>query len=164
VALANSHFLQALFFMKCLLIWRCFQIMFPSTLQWIGENWTMMKTICVTEYLNYEGGICYGCYSICYLRINICPFHHVSYQHLLKTKVLYCRALEDMFGHFLNVDLALLDNLKRTDPVLVAPTKCIFFWVISSSVYKLCLSSLQTICRCNLLKTRMTLLSVSYIL
>ncbi|PWZ39626.1 BEACH domain-containing protein B [Zea mays] len=34
---------------------RCFQIMFPSTLQGTGENWTMMKTICVTEYLNYEG-------------------------------------------------------------------------------------------------------------
>ncbi|KAL5648172.1 hypothetical protein ACJX0J_042527, partial [Zea mays] len=30
-------------------------IMFPSTLQGTGENWTMMKTICVTEYLNYEG-------------------------------------------------------------------------------------------------------------
>ncbi|PWZ06591.1 hypothetical protein Zm00014a_018263 [Zea mays] len=29
--------------------------MFPSTLQGTGENWTMMKTICVTEYLNYEG-------------------------------------------------------------------------------------------------------------
>ncbi|KAL5681313.1 hypothetical protein ACJX0J_007698, partial [Zea mays] len=34
--------------------YRCFQIMFPSTLQGTGENWTMMKTICVTEYLNYE--------------------------------------------------------------------------------------------------------------
>ncbi|PWZ07951.1 putative methionine--tRNA ligase [Zea mays] len=31
------------------------KIMFPSTLQGTGENWTMMKTICVTEYLNYEG-------------------------------------------------------------------------------------------------------------
>ncbi|CAD6242541.1 unnamed protein product [Miscanthus lutarioriparius] len=31
-------------------------IMFPSTLLGTGENWTMMKTISVTEYLNYEGG------------------------------------------------------------------------------------------------------------
>jgi methionyl-tRNA synthetase len=31
--------------------------MFPSTLLGTGENWTMMKTISVTEYLNYEAGI-----------------------------------------------------------------------------------------------------------
>ncbi|CAL5054560.1 unnamed protein product [Urochloa decumbens] len=31
-------------------------IMFPSTLLGTGENWTMMKTISVTEYLNYEAG------------------------------------------------------------------------------------------------------------
>ncbi|KAG2661262.1 hypothetical protein PVAP13_1KG494300 [Panicum virgatum] len=31
-------------------------IMFPSTLLGTGENWTMMKTISVTEYLNYETG------------------------------------------------------------------------------------------------------------
>ncbi|GFQ00881.1 probable methionine--tRNA ligase [Phtheirospermum japonicum] len=31
-------------------------VMFPSTLIGTGENWTMMKTISVTEYLNYEGG------------------------------------------------------------------------------------------------------------
>jgi len=31
-------------------------IMFPSTLLGTGENWTMMKTISVTEYLNYESG------------------------------------------------------------------------------------------------------------
>ncbi|KAK3158990.1 hypothetical protein QOZ80_2AG0144280 [Eleusine coracana subsp. coracana] len=31
-------------------------IMFPSTLLGTGENWTMMKSISVTEYLNYEGG------------------------------------------------------------------------------------------------------------
>jgi methionyl-tRNA synthetase len=30
--------------------------MFPSTLLGTGENWTMMKTISVTEYLNYEAG------------------------------------------------------------------------------------------------------------
>ncbi|PSS19310.1 Methionine--tRNA ligase [Actinidia chinensis var. chinensis] len=31
-------------------------VMFPSTLIGTGENWTMMKTISVTEYLNYETG------------------------------------------------------------------------------------------------------------
>ncbi|XP_065881798.1 probable methionine--tRNA ligase, cytoplasmic isoform X3 [Euphorbia lathyris] len=33
-----------------------FQVMFPSTLLETGENWTLMKTISVTEYLNYEAG------------------------------------------------------------------------------------------------------------
>jgi len=32
------------------------QVMFPSTLLGTGENWTLMKTISVTEYLNYEAG------------------------------------------------------------------------------------------------------------
>ncbi|KAF0894448.1 hypothetical protein E2562_039089 [Oryza meyeriana var. granulata] len=31
-------------------------VMFPSTLLGTGENWTFMKTISVTEYLNYESG------------------------------------------------------------------------------------------------------------
>ncbi|XP_038983352.1 probable methionine--tRNA ligase isoform X1 [Phoenix dactylifera] len=31
-------------------------VMFPSTLLGTGEKWTMMKTISVTEYLNYESG------------------------------------------------------------------------------------------------------------
>ncbi|KAL1548420.1 methionine--tRNA ligase [Salvia divinorum] len=31
-------------------------VIFPSTLLGTGENWTMMKTISVTEYLNYEAG------------------------------------------------------------------------------------------------------------
>lgn len=31
-------------------------VMFPSTLIGTQENWTMMKTISVTEYLNYEDG------------------------------------------------------------------------------------------------------------
>ncbi|XP_023747762.1 methionine--tRNA ligase, cytoplasmic [Lactuca sativa] len=31
-------------------------VMFPSTLLGTSENWTLMKTISVTEYLNYEGG------------------------------------------------------------------------------------------------------------
>ncbi|KAL2249375.1 probable methionine--tRNA ligase [Sesamum indicum] len=31
-------------------------VMFPSTLLGTGENWTFMKTISVTEYLNYETG------------------------------------------------------------------------------------------------------------
>ncbi|GLU08690.1 hypothetical protein SLE2022_255870 [Rubroshorea leprosula] len=31
-------------------------VIFPSTLIGTGENWTMMKTISVTEYLNYEAG------------------------------------------------------------------------------------------------------------
>ncbi|KAA8548386.1 hypothetical protein F0562_000070 [Nyssa sinensis] len=31
-------------------------VMFPSTLIGTGENWTLMKTISVTEYLNYEAG------------------------------------------------------------------------------------------------------------
>ncbi|GFP80849.1 probable methionine--tRNA ligase [Phtheirospermum japonicum] len=31
-------------------------LMFPSTLIGTDEKWTMMKTISVTEYLNYEGG------------------------------------------------------------------------------------------------------------
>lgn len=32
------------------------QVMFPSTLLGTGEDWTLMKTISVTEYLNYEAG------------------------------------------------------------------------------------------------------------
>ncbi|KAJ0110948.1 hypothetical protein Patl1_01570 [Pistacia atlantica] len=32
-------------------------VMFPSTLIGTGENWTLMKSISVTEYLNYEAGI-----------------------------------------------------------------------------------------------------------
>ncbi|KAM7465427.1 hypothetical protein LguiB_012989 [Lonicera macranthoides] len=32
------------------------QVMFPSTLLGTGGNWTLMKTISVTEYLNYEAG------------------------------------------------------------------------------------------------------------
>ncbi|KAK9145996.1 hypothetical protein Sjap_005899 [Stephania japonica] len=32
------------------------QVMFPSMLLGTGENWTLMKTISVTEYLNYEIG------------------------------------------------------------------------------------------------------------
>ena len=35
--------------------------MFPSALLGTGENWTMMKTISVTEYLNYESGITQFC-------------------------------------------------------------------------------------------------------
>ncbi|XP_031483843.1 probable methionine--tRNA ligase [Nymphaea colorata] len=31
-------------------------VMFPSTLLGTGERWTLMKTISVTEYLNYEAG------------------------------------------------------------------------------------------------------------
>ncbi|XP_062078072.1 probable methionine--tRNA ligase isoform X1 [Humulus lupulus] len=31
-------------------------VMFPSTLIGTGENWTLMKSISVTEYLNYEAG------------------------------------------------------------------------------------------------------------
>ncbi|KAL9240102.1 hypothetical protein vseg_014360 [Gypsophila vaccaria] len=31
-------------------------VMFPSTLLGTGENWTLLKTISVTEYLNYEAG------------------------------------------------------------------------------------------------------------
>ncbi|KAF8014283.1 hypothetical protein BT93_H0195 [Corymbia citriodora subsp. variegata] len=31
-------------------------VIFPSTLLGTGENWTLMKTISVTEYLNYEAG------------------------------------------------------------------------------------------------------------
>ncbi|MQM04138.1 hypothetical protein Taro_036929 [Colocasia esculenta] len=31
-------------------------VMFPSTLLGTGEDWTLMKTISVTEYLNYESG------------------------------------------------------------------------------------------------------------
>ncbi|EEF44189.1 methionine-tRNA synthetase, putative [Ricinus communis] len=34
---------------------RC-KVMFPSTLLGTEENWTLMKTISVTEYLNYEAG------------------------------------------------------------------------------------------------------------
>ena len=32
------------------------QVMFPSTQLGTGENWTLMKTISVTEYLNYQNG------------------------------------------------------------------------------------------------------------
>lgn len=38
-----------------ILIW---QVMFPSSLLGTGENWTLMKSISVTEYLNYETGPC----------------------------------------------------------------------------------------------------------
>ncbi|CAN6305271.1 unnamed protein product [Urochloa humidicola] len=31
-------------------------VMFPSALLGTGENWTLLKTISVTEYLNYESG------------------------------------------------------------------------------------------------------------
>lgn len=31
--------------------------MFPSTLLGTGEKWTLMKSISVTEYLNYESGV-----------------------------------------------------------------------------------------------------------
>ncbi|KAG7585349.1 Methionyl/Valyl/Leucyl/Isoleucyl-tRNA synthetase anticodon-binding [Arabidopsis thaliana x Arabidopsis arenosa] len=31
-------------------------VLFPSTQLGTGEEWTMMKTVSVTEYLNYEGG------------------------------------------------------------------------------------------------------------
>eukprot|EP01018_Ginkgo_biloba_P028836 Gb_31125 [translate_table: standard] len=31
-------------------------VIFPSTLLGTGESWTLLKTISVTEYLNYEGG------------------------------------------------------------------------------------------------------------
>ncbi|GJW96598.1 probable methionine--tRNA ligase, partial [Tanacetum coccineum] len=31
-------------------------VMFPSTLIGTGDSWTVMKTISVTEYLNYEAG------------------------------------------------------------------------------------------------------------
>ncbi|CAN8230045.1 unnamed protein product [Cochlearia groenlandica] len=31
-------------------------VLFPSSLLGTGENWTMVKAICATEYLNYEGG------------------------------------------------------------------------------------------------------------
>ena len=30
--------------------------MFPCTQLGTGDNWTLMKTISVTEYLNYEAG------------------------------------------------------------------------------------------------------------
>nr|KAJ0201300.1 hypothetical protein LSAT_V11C600336500 [Lactuca sativa] len=33
------------------------KVMFPSTLLGTSENWTLLKTISVTEYLNYEGDI-----------------------------------------------------------------------------------------------------------
>lgn len=33
-----------------------FQVIFPATLLGTGEKWTLMKTISVTEYLNYEAG------------------------------------------------------------------------------------------------------------
>ena len=31
-------------------------VIFPATLLGTGQEWTMMKKISVTEYLNYEGG------------------------------------------------------------------------------------------------------------
>ena len=33
------------------------QVIFPCTLLGTGEPWTLMKTISVTEYLNYESGM-----------------------------------------------------------------------------------------------------------
>lgn len=32
------------------------QVFFTSTLLGTGENWTLMKSISATEYLNYEAG------------------------------------------------------------------------------------------------------------
>ncbi|KAL6586168.1 hypothetical protein OROMI_002812 [Orobanche minor] len=32
----------------------CTKVLFPSTVLGTGENWILMKTISVTEYLNYE--------------------------------------------------------------------------------------------------------------
>ena len=34
-----------------------FQVMFLSTLLGTGESWTMMKTMRVIKYINYEAGI-----------------------------------------------------------------------------------------------------------
>jgi methionyl-tRNA synthetase len=31
-------------------------VIFPATLLGTGQNWTLMRSISVTEYLNYEGG------------------------------------------------------------------------------------------------------------
>lgn len=31
-------------------------VIFPATLLGTGDKWTMMRTISVTEYLNYEDG------------------------------------------------------------------------------------------------------------
>ena len=31
-------------------------VIFPATLLGTGQEWTMMRSISVTEYLNYEGG------------------------------------------------------------------------------------------------------------
>lgn len=46
VAFTKSYFIHIMIF----------QVMFPSTLLGTGENWTLLKTISVTEYLNYESG------------------------------------------------------------------------------------------------------------
>ncbi|RRT77920.1 hypothetical protein BHE74_00035164 [Ensete ventricosum] len=43
------------------------KVMFPSTLLGTGERWTMMKTISVTEYLNYESGTIDCLFIVMYL-------------------------------------------------------------------------------------------------
>jgi methionyl-tRNA synthetase len=49
--------------MYCTLLWVT-QVIFPCTLIGTGDPWTLMKTISVTEYLNYEAGRIYYCQCI----------------------------------------------------------------------------------------------------
>ncbi|MFS7987757.1 putative methionine--tRNA ligase [Helianthus anomalus] len=52
----SSSILSFNIFVQCkvYLLTKIFQVVFPSTLLGTDENWTLMKTISVTEYLNYE--------------------------------------------------------------------------------------------------------------
>jgi hypothetical protein len=60
-----------------------FQVMFPSTLIGSGENWTMMKTISVTEYLNYEAGL-----STMFHRHNLANMQYLVNFHAFKRKLI----------------------------------------------------------------------------
>lgn len=59
-ASARTYQLKTLFFFlltKTYIIHITIQVMFPATQLGTGENWTLLKTISVTEYLTYESRI-----------------------------------------------------------------------------------------------------------
>lgn len=56
-------------------------VIFPATLLGTGEDWTMMRNISVTEYLNYEGGKFSKSRSTGMSVYAWIPRPHVSYVH-----------------------------------------------------------------------------------
>jgi methionyl-tRNA synthetase len=47
------------------------QVIFPCTLLGTGDPWTLMKTISVTEYLNYEAGLFSPGHSLLSIRLYV---------------------------------------------------------------------------------------------